>query len=763
MTYNDTLASSSLRGSDTTGKVKLPSGATWGSIASVALALGIGVLGVVMAHYPMIASGFRRIQTDPGDTRLIHYLLEHGYRWMRGEPGHGHLWSPPFFYPAANAAAYSDLLLTVGPVYWLWRAVVGSPDVAFGLWMVSMSVLNYAAGLLLFRKGFGFGMPASVAGASLVAFGAPRVNQMGHQQLLPCFFVLLAAYALSRVVGDRSMSWWARAGYWLLAAAAVVAQLYGGVYLGWFLLLGLGIGTVAAVLLRSCRPVAVDILRRDFWAIVAAGTSGLLLLQPFLSHYLPVARELPREYHLMLWALHPTISSWLNLGPDNWFWGWMWGRGPFVFRVVGNEHYLGIGFLTLVACAAGFFLNWQQPISRLAVLVAGLLWMATTVLPGNDFAMLAAWVCFYCGAGLFFEIDHPRSRGIALAVVLGLLLLSRFPNPYIEMLGLMTMILCLLEIARLRDRPQGWIVPGLAIAALSLKLFPLYAIAIGVVLIAPVAGLLAYYFKPRRWEIGLGSLAVLLLFLFDVTFLDKSNVLIGGLVAAPISLAMAGPRRWRPPAWLLLRALLIALAVVTFYYHQESLWLRYFTGIPGANAMRAVGRIVLILLIPAALGLAFLAEFLERRGWAVAGWVVALVCLAEQGVTTATFDAEANRATIMNLARRIDRGRDVFYYHPCDRQPIVIYQLDAMWASLATRLPTINGYSGHFPRDWAPLFYVDSDRDREVADVLADWEREQGLSPDRVQWIGADCPSKESLRAAERSAESAPAQDAAEE
>ena len=195
-----------------------------------------------------------------------------------------------------------------------------------------MSVLNYAAGLLLFRNGLGFGMPASVAGASLVAFGAPRMNQMGHQQLLPCFFVLLAVYALSRVVGDRSMGRWARAGYWQLAVAAVVAQLYCAVYLGWFLLLGLGIGTVAALLLRSCRPVVVDILRRDFWAIVAAGAVGLLSLQPFLSHYLPVAREVRREYHLMLWALHPMIWSWLNLGQDNWLWGWMSGRGPFVFR-----------------------------------------------------------------------------------------------------------------------------------------------------------------------------------------------------------------------------------------------------------------------------------------------------------------------------------------------------------------------------------------------------------------------------------------------
>jgi hypothetical protein len=154
------------------------------------------------------------------------------------------------------------------------------------------------------------------------------------------------------------------------------------------------------------------------------------------------------------------------------------------------------------------------------------------------------------------------------------------------------------------------------------------------------------------------------------------------------------------------------------------------------------------LLIPAALGLAFLVEFLERRGWSVAGWIVALVCLAEQVVTTDTFDAAQNRASIAGLARRIDRSREAFYYHPCNSQPNFRYQLDAMWASLATGFPTINGYSGHFPRDWVPLFYVDSNPDREVEDVLTDWERGRGLSPDRIQWIGADCPRKNPVRSA---------------
>ena len=65
------------------------------SIITMGLAAGFGVLGVVLAHHPMIFSGFRRIQADLGDSRLINYLLEHGYLSAQRDPEHLEFWSPP--------------------------------------------------------------------------------------------------------------------------------------------------------------------------------------------------------------------------------------------------------------------------------------------------------------------------------------------------------------------------------------------------------------------------------------------------------------------------------------------------------------------------------------------------------------------------------------------------------------------------------------------------------------------------------------------
>jgi hypothetical protein len=714
----------------------------FGSVARIALAIGVGALGVLMAHYPMIFSGFRRLQTDLGDVRLIHYLLEHGYLWMRRVPGHLDFWSPPFFYPAPNVAAYSDVILSVGPVYWVYRILGASPDLSFGLWLVSMSVLNYAAGLLFFRKGLGFGIPAAVAGSALLAFGAPRLNQLYHPQLLPFFFPLLSLYALSRLAIDKSLGSKARAGYWMLAMAGLVAQLYTGVYLGWFSIVGLGLAAAVALAMPAYRGIVVEVARRDVWAIAAAGATAALLLVPFVAHYLPAAREVGPEYILTLRGFHPSLGSWFDVGVNHWLWGWTAHPGwAGDFPVLEGEHHLGVGFLTPVLCAVGLYLGRAWPICRLAAAVAFTLWFATTYMPGDEIATLAAWISYYCAAGLFLEFDEPAWRAAGLVIVVCLLLWIPFPNPHLVVLGLTVTVYCVLEIGRVRARPRSLIAPGIALALLGWKIFHLETTLHGIVIVALISALPFYYGRTVRQELGAGFLALLVAVLMLITFLDQPKFLVWTLAATVIPLAVSAPRQYRPAAWLLWKALVVALAAVLIFYTRDSLWLAYSKIIPGAVAIRAVGRVVLVILVPAALGLAALVEFLDRRRWALLSWLVILICLAEQGVKIPSFDAAANRATINNLASRIDRTRTAFYYHPDDGQAFYLHHLDAMWASLAAGVPTINGYSGHAPRAWEDFFKAYFDKKMDIKAILAEWERIHSLPPEQVQWIGANDPA----------------------
>ncbi|HLB10434.1 MAG TPA: hypothetical protein VK617_12925, partial [Gemmatimonadaceae bacterium] len=58
-------------------------------------AIGAWIVGMLLQFHPILLSGLSRMQSDWGDTRLNNYILEHGYRWLIGMPGHERFWSPP--------------------------------------------------------------------------------------------------------------------------------------------------------------------------------------------------------------------------------------------------------------------------------------------------------------------------------------------------------------------------------------------------------------------------------------------------------------------------------------------------------------------------------------------------------------------------------------------------------------------------------------------------------------------------------------------
>jgi hypothetical protein len=81
----------------------------------VAAPVVLGLVGLTLAHGATLASGLRRVQATSHDARLIGYLLEHAWLWLRGAPGHRDFWSAPFYYPARGVVAFSDALLTAAP------------------------------------------------------------------------------------------------------------------------------------------------------------------------------------------------------------------------------------------------------------------------------------------------------------------------------------------------------------------------------------------------------------------------------------------------------------------------------------------------------------------------------------------------------------------------------------------------------------------------------------------------------------------------
>src|SRR3954464_8645826 len=66
------------------------------------------LVGILFANHPMLFSGLRRVTLNHEDPRLISYLLEHGYLWLKGNPLHRELWNPPFAGVPSNVQTDSD-------------------------------------------------------------------------------------------------------------------------------------------------------------------------------------------------------------------------------------------------------------------------------------------------------------------------------------------------------------------------------------------------------------------------------------------------------------------------------------------------------------------------------------------------------------------------------------------------------------------------------------------------------------------------------
>ena len=159
--------------------------------------------------------------------------------------------------------------------------------------------------------------------------------------------------------------------------------------------------------------------------------------------------------------------------------------------------------------------------------------------------------------------------------------------------------------------------------------------------------------------------------------------------------------------------------------------------IPGAKALRAVGRVGLVMLLPGAVGLASAAAWLERGRRRVILAVLVLVCGAEQLQSRGWIAKDHLRQHMAEIAERIDPSCESFYLvctgpADCRNTPV-----DAMWAQMMTRIPTVNGRYGNQPPGYRLLraqARTPTER-RELETQLGRWTDIHHLAPETICWV----------------------------
>ena len=157
-------------------------------------------------------------------------------------------------------------------------------------------------------------------------------------------------------------------------------------------------------------------------------------------------------------------------------------------------------------------------------------------------------------------------------------------------------------------------------------------------------------------------------------------------------------------AYILIFSSVLITTLITLKFGQQlSLW-QYFSKLPLLNSLRAMGRIILVLLFPIAFLCAVAVQSLERRSNKASKLFLSLVvmgllieCVASN--TYVAFPKSEWRARIASEELRLPKdipSNAILFFSQRAGAPH-IDELDAMWVSMLHSRPTLNGYSGNFP------------------------------------------------------------------
>ncbi len=182
---------------------------------------------------------------------------------------------------------------------------------------------------------------------------------------------------------------------------------------------------------------------------------------------------------------------------------------------------------------------------------------------------------------------------------------------------------------------------------------------------------------------------------------------------------------------LTMTALLCALMTIA-WPGGFTLWRLIYDYLPGAGAIRAVGRMGLLMLIPASVGLALFVDGLKRRGQlAMMVFLMPLIVL-ENGHRIPSFDQRVASLRSERIARWVEPGCSAFFV-VSDRQKGTEYlQEDAMWAALESGVPTINGRYGNRPPGWHFRILQDWEPPEVNAGKLERWVADKRLDASKI-------------------------------
>ncbi|MCP5498262.1 MAG: hypothetical protein H7A25_00030 [Leptospiraceae bacterium] len=335
--------------------------------------LGFALLGIYISFEPTFSSNFQNLQTDPGDTRIVHYFMEHSYRFIFSESYQFELWSPGFYYPFRNALALSENLLGAAPFYWALRFFL-EPSLSYQFWLCFIFLLNYLSMFSLLRYFNIRNIFVLIMFSYLFAFNLPRLIQIGHQHLMPQFYTPLSFLFLFRFFDYDKIRYF----YAFLIFAYL--QFLASIYLGWFLLLALFIMIPLLFISRKYRLVFMRNLfsKKLAYILLSIGCFGIMMFLTF-KPYLEINKLVGGRNFFEVEFMLPRLSSYFFFPKEHLFYSGFFNTilNSFDKNHLLAEHYMFPGLFLYVSallsvgmlCKKNFYLKKEKTLIKIFLLL----------------------------------------------------------------------------------------------------------------------------------------------------------------------------------------------------------------------------------------------------------------------------------------------------------------------------------------------------------------------------------------------------------
>lgn len=193
--------------------------------------------------------------------------------------------------------------------------------------------------------------------------------------------------------------------------------------------------------------------------------------------------------------------------------------------------------------------------------------------------------------------------------------------------------------------------------------------------------------------------------------INEQQMFVGALplLLCAIGLFFAPPPRQRLAFGLLMGSMLLAV-LLTLSVGGHSAW-QALVGLPLVSAMRAMARLILVLLFPLAYGCALAVDGWLQRGQksrTLVGLALGLMLFEMAAIRPPVSPKSEMRAQLLRMQDRLpkDLAPDAILFFAQRHEAFFENDLNAMWVALQHGHATLNGYSGFVPSGYTET-YVD--------------------------------------------------------